>query len=83
MATKGYRTDQASSDRWLSPQGPQTGNGHTRRDIHDGVRLETRTADGTKVKGAARTQGKTQAEKDKASREHLERLAKKTKGDKK
>lgn len=83
MATKGYRTDQASSDRWLSPQGPQTGDGHTRRNIHDGVRLETRTADGTKIKEGARTQGRTQAEKDKASREHLERLAKKNRGKRK
>lgn len=80
MAAKGYRTDQASSDRWLSPQGPQTGNGHTRRDIHDRVRLETQTADGRKIAGASRPQSVSQADKDRESREHLERLAKKLKG---
>lgn len=83
MASKGYNTGQASSDRWLSPQNAQTGDGHTRRNIHDGVRLETRTADGTKVETEAKPRGKSRAEKDKASREHLERLAKKNKKGKK
>lgn len=76
---KGYRTDQASSDRWLSPQNAQTGDGHTRREINGGVRVENRAADGTKIKGGTRAAGKTQAEKDKDSRDHLDRLSKKLK----
>jgi hypothetical protein len=79
MAAKGYRTDQASSDRWLSPDGPYTGDGNTRREITDGVRLETRTADGNKVAGASRPQVASQADKDKKSISHLERLSKKLK----
>jgi hypothetical protein len=79
MANKGYRTDQASTDAWLSPQNAQTGDGRTRRQPHDRVRLETRTADGTKIETETKPRGTSQADKDKKSREHLERLAKKNK----
>jgi len=35
----GHQTGK-SSDKFLSPQNPQTGDGHTRRIVHDQVRLD-------------------------------------------
>lgn len=34
-----------SSDRWLSPQQPYTGDGRTTRKTHDPVEVETKTGD--------------------------------------
>lgn len=39
---EGYRTAEKSTDKWLSPRGPQTGDGKTRRNPQDKVRVTFR-----------------------------------------
>jgi hypothetical protein len=40
MAHKGWNSGNKSSDKGLSPQGPQTGDGRTRREPADPVKLD-------------------------------------------
>lgn len=45
----GLRTGKGS-DKYLSPSQPYTGNGHTKRDPHDEVRVVTRDETGKPIK---------------------------------